>query len=335
MVKIFAKTVLAVFTAVVAAGSLTSCDKVSATGILVGGTGVDDRVEMSYKYVQDGLIYGVEGDVSQEESYSFIVGADSHIADDTGRLEEMFDIGIEHGDMFYAHLGDLADTKAEYYINTKKCVDKAKKKFVMEYFTQSPEDDDVWVSKYEQDYSEKYDDIVFPFFPVVGNHDITHNGWALFSTIFKSSFYDFDIQVSEDGTVDHFIFLDSANGTFGRKQIELIEEGVADPDKKTRNVFVFTHTNFFRPSTTQFASTYPREELYYMLNKFERWNCTFVFMGHVHKWDDRMFSNVHYLTLDSMGERNSPNPGKYLVRVTCHKNGKVDYEQVMMNYVKK
>ena len=224
MVKIFAKTVLAVFTAVVAAGSLTSCDKVSATGILVGGTGVDDRAEMSYKYVQDGHIYSEEGDVSQEETYSIIVGADSNIADDNGRLEEMFDIGIKHGDMFYAHLGDLADTKTEYYINTKKCVDKAKKKFVMEYFTQSPEDDDVWVSKYEPDYSEKYDDIVFPFFPVVGNHDITHNGWALFSTIFKSSFYDFDIQVSEDGTVDHFIFLDYAKGTFGRKPIELIDE---------------------------------------------------------------------------------------------------------------
>ena len=335
MVKTLAKTLLAACAAGIITVGMSSCDKVSATGVLIGGTGVDDRVEMSYKYLQEGLIYSVEGDMSNEESYSFLVGADSHIADDTGRLAEMFSIGLEHGDLLYAHLGDLADTKADYYINTKKCVDDAKLNFAKKYLVQSEYDEDYWIDKENMEDSVKYDDIVFPFFPVVGNHDITHNGWALFSTIFKSSFYDFDVQVDEDGTVDHFIFLDSANGTFGRKQIDLIEDGVVDPDKKTRHVFVFTHTNFFRPSYTQFSSTFPREEMYYMMNKFNEWNCTFVFMGHVHKWDDRVFGGVHYLTLDSIGERNSPNPGNYLVRVTCHKDGRVEYETVKMNYVKK
>ena len=261
MVKTLAKTILAACAAGIITVGMGSCDKVSATGVLIGGTGVDDRVEMSYKYLQEGLIYSVEGDVSNDESYSFIVGADSHIADDTGRLAEMFSIGLEHGDLLYAHLGDLADTKADYYINTKKCVDDAKLNFAKKYLVQSEYDEDYWIDKENMEDSVKYDDIVFPFFPVVGNHDITHNGWALFSTIFKSSFYDFDVQVDEDGTVDHFIFLDSANGTFGRKQIDLIEDGVVDPDKKTRHVFVFTHTNFFRPSYTQFSSTFPREEM--------------------------------------------------------------------------
>ncbi|MGN1230133.1 MAG: hypothetical protein ACI4T5_10850, partial [Prevotella sp.] len=220
MVKTF-KSILAACSAGVITCCMTGCEKVSATGVLVGGTGVDDRVEMSYKYVQEGLIDLVYGDASDDESYSFIVGADSHIADDTGRLAEMFSIGLENNDFFYAHLGDLADTKADYYINTKKCVDEAKVKFVERNFTQSEVDEDYWIYDESPEDSLKYEDIVFPFFPVVGNHDITHNGWALFSTIFQSSFYDFDVLVSDDGTVDHFIFLDSANGTFGRKQIDL------------------------------------------------------------------------------------------------------------------
>ena len=198
MVKTLAKTLLAACAAGIITVGMSSCDKVSATGVLIGGTGVDDRVEMSYKYLQEGLIYSVEGDMSDEESYSFLVGADSHIADDTGRLAEMFSIGLEHGDLLYAHLGDLADTKADYYINTKKCVDDAKLNFAKKYLVQSEYDEDYWIDKENMEDSVKYDDIVFPFFPVVGNHDITHNGWALFSTIFKSSFYDFDVQVDEE-----------------------------------------------------------------------------------------------------------------------------------------
>ena len=55
----------------------------------------------------------------------------------------------------------------------------------------------------------------------------------------------------------------------------------------------------------------------------------------MHKWDDREVGGVRYLTLESMSERNSPNPGDYLVRITCKKDGTVDMQRVHMNYVKK
>ncbi|MDD6896066.1 MAG: metallophosphoesterase [Prevotellaceae bacterium] len=312
--------------------ALSSCDKVSATGILVGGTGVDDRVEMSYLYYKNELSSGVTSIVDGD--YTFLVGADSHIAEDTCRLAEMFQISLENEDLFCAHLGDLADTKPEYYILTRQCVAGAKRRFVEKYYDYEDEFKDYVKDKETGDVSS-YDDVVFPFFPVVGNHDITHNGWALFQSIFGSSFYEFDVFVDGTEVYDHFIFLDSANGTFGRKQLDYIEEGLMDADEETvhlRNTFVFTHTNFFRPSRTQFASTLPREEMYYMLNKFEQWQCTAVFCGHVHAWDQRRFGTVEYFTLDSMGERNSPAAGEYLVRVTCKKNGEVKYEKVRMNY---
>lgn len=315
-----------------AAATLTSCEKVSPIGVLVSGTGVEDRVKMSELYYRD---YLSELDVAAaDDDYSFLVGADSHVTDDTGRMDEMFDIAIEHGDGFVAHLGDIADTKPEYYINLSQSLERAKRKYMAKEYTY-----DVSTDTYTDEDGNivDYDEEKFPFFPVVGNHDITHNGWALWSNIFHSSFYEFNVYLnSEQSVCDHYIFLDSASGTLGKHQIELIEQGILDVGEnvKVRHTFVFTHTNIFRPSSVQFASTFPREEQYFLLNQFKEWNATIVFCGHVHKWDDREVGGVRYLTLESMSERNSPEPGEYLVRVNVKKNGEIGVEKVMMNYKK-
>jgi hypothetical protein len=144
---------------------------------------------------------------------------------------------------------------------------------------------------------------------------------------------------------DHFIFLDSASGTLGREQVELIEEGVLDGKEMAkffgqegsifRNTFVFSHTNIFRPRTVEFASTFPREEMFFLLDKFADWNANIVFLGHVHKWDQQTVNGIEYLTLDSMCEANNPNPGDYLVRVHVKKDGTIKWEHVHMNYTKK
>ncbi len=330
MVKMKTKTYICV--ALMAAATLTSCEKVSPIGVLVSGTGVEDRVKMSELYYRD---YLSELDVAAaDDDYSFLVGADSHVTDDTGRMDEMFDIAIEHGDGFVAHLGDIADTKPEYYINLSESLERAKRKYMKKEYTY-----DVSTDTYTDEDGNivDYDEEKFPFFPVVGNHDITHNGWALWSNIFHSSFYEFNVYLnSEQSVCDHYIFLDSASGTLGKHQIELIEQGILDVGEnvKVRHTFVFTHTNIFRPSSVQFASTFPREEQYFLLNQFKEWNATIVFCGHVHKWDDREVGGVRYLTLESMSERNSPEPGEYLVRVNVKKNGEIGVEKVMMNYKK-
>ena len=330
MVKMKTKTYICV--ALMAAATLTSCEKVSPIGVLVSGTGVEDRVKMSELYYRD---YLSELDVAAaDDDYSFLVGADSHVTDDTGRMDEMFDIAIEHGDGFVAHLGDIADTKPEYYINLSQSLERAKRKYMKKEYTY-----DVSTDTYTDEDGNivDYDEEKFPFFPVVGNHDITHNGWALWSNIFHSSFYEFNVYLnSEQSVCDHYIFLDSASGTLGKHQIDLIEQGILDVGEnvKVRHTFVFTHTNIFRPSSVQFASTFPREEQYFLLNQFKEWNATIVFCGHVHKWDDREVGGVRYLTLESMSERNSPEPGEYLVRVNVKKNGEIGVEKVMMNYKK-
>ena len=182
--------------AAVAAITFTSCEKVSPIGVLVSGTGVEDRVKMSSKYYEDHKIefkyHLVSGD------YSFLVGADSHLTTDDSRMAEMLQIGIDNNDLFYAHLGDIADTKAEYYITLENVIERYKKIWAEKHYEkvfvgdesdadQKADDDFYFYSDGERLYS--LDEISFPFYPVVGNHDITHNGWALWSNIFHSSFY--------------------------------------------------------------------------------------------------------------------------------------------------
>lgn len=353
------------YTLLAAAAALifTSCEKVSPIGVLVSGTGVEDRVKMSTLYFQQHkadykALYASETD----DEYTFLVGADSHMTDDDMRMAEMLQIGLDGNDLLYAHLGDIADTKAEYYINLENVLERYKVKYAQKYYKEvnladslrawadpgeDAEDyDDEDLTYYEDKDGEMYtlDQIQYPFFPVVGNHDITHNGWALWSNIFHSSFYDVYViaDMSDDLIVyDHFIFLDTANGTLGKEQVNLIEEGVLDDRQGAeygivaRNTFVFSHTNIFRPSSLQFASTFAREETFFLLNQFVEWNANIVFCGHVHKWDDEVVGGVTYLTLDSMCEENNPDPGDYLVRVHVKKNGTVTWEKVHMNTRKK
>jgi predicted phosphodiesterase len=337
--------------AVVAAILFTSCEKVSPIGVLVAGTGVEDRVKMSNIYFkQHKMEYKDLTAPEDADEYTFLVGSDSHVTDDPGRMDEMFSIGIEGKDLLYAHLGDIADTKAEYYINLDNSIQRAKEMYADKFYKKEVvEDEGIMYTKYTDTLNNQVyfdtEDVPLPFFPVVGNHDITHNGWALWSSLFHSSFYEVyvlaDITSDDTYLYDHFIFLDTASGTLGREQVELIEQGVFDSmydqeiGMKTRHTFIFSHTNIFRPRAVEFASTFAREEMFFLLDKFAEWNASMVFLGHVHKWDYEKVNGVEYLTLDSMCEANNPNPGDYLVRVHCKKDGTITWERVRMNYTKK
>jgi predicted phosphodiesterase len=336
----------------VACSLLTACEKVSPIGVLVSGTGVEDRVKMSHLYYLQHKLELKFHDVTRKGEYSFLVGADSHITTDGGRMREMLQIGLDNDDLLYAHLGDIADTKAEYYITLETILEEYRRKYAKKYYEEiffgDPEDENqieddsyyVYVDTIN-DVPYGINEIPYPFYPVVGNHDITHNGWALWSNIFHSSFYDVYVLTDEEEAVfDHFIFLDTANGTLGEEQVKLIEQGVLDGRNyeengyMIRNTFVFSHTNIFRPSSLQFASTFPREETFFLLNQFKKWDATIVFCGHVHKWDYENAGGVEYLTLDAMSEDNNPGPGDYLVRVHVKKDGSVTWERVHMSYTK-
>ena len=334
---------------------MSSCEKVSPLGVLVSGTGVEDRVKMSNLYYKEHKgDYKMLSAINDDE-YTFLVGADSHLTTDDTRMREMLQIAMDDGDLLMAHLGDIADTKAEYYITLDNLLDEYRWKYAKKHYKEDflgdvnnpaeVDDPDYYVyTDTLRDEMYSVEAVPYPFFPVVGNHDITHNGWALWSNIFHSSFYDVFVFVDFTGDAivyDHFIFLDSASGTLGEEQVKLIEDGAFEISQSAkdgvvvRNTFVFSHTNIFCPRSVEFASTFPREEMFFLLNKFEEWDSKIVFLGHVHKWDEQHVDDVTYLTLDSMCEANNPQPGDYLVRVHVKKDGTISWEKVRMNYTKK
>ena len=353
--------------------SLASCNKVSLTGILIGGSGTDDRVEMSIKYQEmlDTLEYNYRlyrfHYANPDGSYSYLVGSDSHVTTDPGRLQEMMQMCLDNNDLFCAHLGDIVDTKAEYYYGVKNLYNEYTTKYREALGFQQMVDPETGGSYWTDEDGNiigqsDLQSMEFPFYVTVGNHDVTHNGWALFHDLFQSSFFQtyviikpsilelfiegFDWDTYTGPVVlDRHIFLDSANGTLGRLQVEAIENDqflvdmkAAFPNNKVevRNTFTYTHTNIFRPNSTEFASTYAREELYFLLNKFEEWDVNTAFLGHVHQWDDRYFGTVHYITMDAMSSNNNPEPGDYLVRVNVgSQKDEVKLDRVRMNYVSK
>ena len=49
-------------------------------------------------------------------------------------MAEMLQIGLDNNDLLYAHLGDIADTKAEYYIYLENVLERYKLKYARKYY---------------------------------------------------------------------------------------------------------------------------------------------------------------------------------------------------------
>ena len=344
------------YTLIAAMASLLfiSCDKISPTGILIAETAVEDRIKMSYEYFSRYMDEEREIFAPDQDEYTFLVGADSHLTNDDGRLREMMQNSLDHDDLLMAHLGDIADTKAEYYVRLEDLLTEYKRKWARKHYktvfvgdkddpSQVISDDFYFYIDTVTNTPYALEDLKYPFYPVVGNHDITHSGWALWANLFHTSFYSIYVIVSEfqdTRVVDNFIFLDTANATLGREQVNLIEQNVLTPDEQAeiglqvRNTFVFSHTSIFHVSTTELTSSFAREETYFLLDQIKKWNVDIAFFGHVHEWDERRNGNTQFLTLQTMCEKSNPGPGDYLVRVHVKKDGTLSWERVHMNYTK-
>ena len=130
------------------------------------------------------------------------------------------------------------------------------------------------------------------------------------------------------GLKDLFIFLDSGNGTHGRRQLDWLEEQLSHRTEY-RYCFVISHNWLFRTTynyTTTPAANLPEDEQYAFMDLMSRNAVDMVIMGHFHYRDVKTFAGVKYVMTDNLNDgKTEPS---YLV-VSCA--DKVTYEYRLLN----
>lgn len=167
-----------------------------------------------------------------------------------------------------------------------------------------------------------------PCFLVIGNHDVYYDCAQYFKQYFHTSTYTVTVK-TVGGFQDLYIFLDSGNGTHGKRQLEWLEEQLSHR-ADYRHCFVISHNWLFRTSynyTTTPAANLPQDEQYAFMDLMSRNNVEMVIMGHFHMREQRQFGGVKYIMTDNL------NDGKvmpsYLV-VNVGKKVTYAYEELVM-----
>ena len=81
-------------------------------------------------------------------------------------------------------------------------------------------------------------------YPVLGNHDVYNNGNKVFGKLLGQFIYSLEIGNTK------LIFLDTATGTFGKKQKDWYEKELST----NKQIIVFTHYNFITGTVQEWTS---------------------------------------------------------------------------------
>ncbi|MDR0709682.1 MAG: metallophosphoesterase [Spirochaetaceae bacterium] len=203
-----------------------------------------------------------------EEEYSFVVLTDTHIENGNdqglGRLIGFIDRnGAGTDDKFVVITGDITQ-------NGKR------------------EDLECFIN-FIKELKEKKS---IPCYPVLGNHDIYFNNWRNWRDLIGSSCY----RVGASGSGTTLFILDSANASFGFRQLDWLERELG---KTSGHVFLFTHVNFFVKDLgfadmQHFTDVRERARVISLLaGKAEA-----VFSGHIHKRIERESGGVKYIAVE-------------------------------------
>lgn len=166
-----------------------------------------------------------------------------------------------------------------------------------------------------------------PCCPIIGNHDVYFDCADYYKQHFHTSTYTVTVNTVM-GYKDLFIFLDSGNGTHGRRQLDWLEEQLSHRSEY-RYCFVISHNWLFRTTynyTTTPAANLPEDEQYAFMDLMSQNNVDLVIMGHFHYRDAKTFGGVKYVMTDNLNE--GTDAPSYLV-VRCA--DKVTYEYRLLN----
>lgn len=151
-----------------------------------------------------------------------------------------------------------------------------------------------------QNYKNSLDSSGLPWFQSIGNHDLYFEGWNNYRNILGRTVYTFS--VGNRGTEGSLlvISLDSGNSTLGSRQMEWLEETLAEEGENWNHIVVFTHSNFFSTGITTVVQFSSPEEIYKLMNLFSENGVDMVFTGHNHHWDSREIKGVQYIIMEPL-----------------------------------
>ena len=127
-------------------------------------------------------------------------------------------------------------------------------------------------------------------YPVLGNHDIYNNGNKIFGKLLGQFIYSLEIGNTK------LIFLDTATGTFGKKQKNWYEKELST----NKQLLIFTHYNFITGTIQEWTSVSNAEDEYYFFDINAEYNVKYVISGHLHQNNEEKIRDVTYKTLTTL-----------------------------------
>ena len=285
----------------------TGCNRLDIAGMVVNRSDTEERVADWLDYNAQNGEPVIENAPDEYHIYSC---SDSHYSErdnivPQGEKDRLYKyITAERNDpmaVFAIHAGDMVNESGETgFLMTEAA---------LQYNAETQAEDD-------------------PCFLVIGNHDVYYDCAKFFKQHFHTSTYTVTVK-TVSGFKDLYIFLDSGNGTHGKRQLEWLEEKLSHREDY-RHCMVISHNWLFRTSynyTTTPAANLPQDEQYAFMDLMSNNNVEMVIMGHFHMREQRQFGGVQYLMTDNL------NDGKvtpsYLV-LTVGEKVKYEYEELDM-----
>lgn len=229
------------------------------SGLIRSNDRVEDRFVQSVEYND---LHPIQNVVVAESNYSIVVASDLHVGG-TQNTEKLFNMYDSSDDDAMVLVGDLVSGKREDYEVFKSLTDSVEK----------------------------------PLFLMAGNHDLYFDGWKSYYEFFGSSTYYFTVTSFDE--IDLFICLDSGGGTFGKSQMDWLENVLETQRSKYRHCVVFSHVNMIRTRRTTSANTIV-EETAYLIDLFTKNRVDMVINGHDHVQDAAKLGNTTYLITDAV-----------------------------------
>jgi len=126
-----------------------------------------------------------------------------------------------------------------------------------------------------------------PFFSALGNHDLYNGGWARFKSLVGPSVFRFGY-----GPCD-FVFIDAANGTVGKDQLNWMEDELPKLSRPHR--FVFGHYPLYQGTVQTPGSMGNTEERLALFQLFDQSGIDFYLSGHIHVGSSFDIRGVHHV----------------------------------------